>query len=107
MTDTRTWTIFYDDAGELWCVFIDGHQDLSLLQRPEIVVEIRNALFADNGRADHIALVEQPDAIAHHWMRDTTRDHDPDLTEGDIECPYVFCDASAPDAVPVTGVRFC
>lgn len=89
MTKKSYVVAYYDYDGDPWALLVDGHVDIRA-----VAEELR-----DKARIEGIDVPDM--TIAWHWIRDAEG-------EGDIDPDYSmrWCDADAPGATPVTGVRF-
>lgn len=92
----RDWTVYWNEDGEPWAIFLDGHEhDLRTLRSVTCKEEIRLACCRHLDD-DH----ELFNGIGRWWIIDLGDDAD------DNGHPWAFCEKGVPGARPITGARF-
>lgn len=91
----RDWNVFYDVDGDLWAIFLYGHDhDLRTLRSVTCKEEMRRASI---GNDQHFSGNLN---IGRWWIRDMGDAAD------DPDHSYHFCEAGDEGAVAISGARF-
>ena len=97
----RDWTVYVNDNGYPWAIFLDGHDhDLRTLRSLACKEEIRKA-FADFGGDDE-GYFNGNLNIGRFWIRT----YNEEIEDGDPDHPWIFCKKGAEGALPITGAKF-
>jgi hypothetical protein len=101
MSAERDWTVYCNEDGEPWAIFLDGHDhDLRTLRSLNCKDEIRKA-FIDFGGDDDDFFYGNLN-IGRWWIRTYNDDNE----DGDPDYPWVFCEKGDEGAKPITGAKF-
>lgn len=97
----RDWTVYFDEDGAPWAIFIHGHADLRTIKSNACRAEIKDAFAEAGGDDDDYPFGNLN--IGHWWIRDALEAGDEDANP---DCPWHFCHKADTGAIPITGVNF-
>lgn len=97
----REWTVYCDEDGEPWAIFLDGHVDLRTIRSNVCKTEMKEAFERFGGDDDNYFANNLN--IGHWWIRDAFAAEDEDANP---DHPWHWCEKGDTGAIPITGAKF-